>query len=162
MGDPADSNIAHTHREFLKSHPPPQAGRMLEGQGWVENTSKSHGNLSLGSGAGEILLPRVSRGLEGHGPPHQGEPGAADPRSLTLAAGSVVAWGALVAVCSLEVGLAHAHPHPRVFATGVAFRPAGVAVTVWSADTQQAAPRRAVSRPLPLGRGPTRTGKELP
>lgn len=48
-----------------------------------------------------------------------------------LAAGSVVARGALVAVCSLEVGFAHTHPHPRVFATGVAFGPTGVAVTVY-------------------------------
>lgn len=48
-----------------------------------------------------------------------------------LAAGSVVAWSALVAVCPLEVGFAHAHPHPRVLATGVAFRPTGVAITVY-------------------------------
>lgn len=55
---------------------------------------------------------------------------AANPESLTLAAGSIVAWSALVAVCPLEVGFAHAHPHPRVLPTGVAFRPTGVAITV--------------------------------
>lgn len=64
MGDTADSRhawpIAHIHREFLKS--PPQAGRMLEGQGLVETIGRSHGNLSLGSGAGEFLLPSVSGG----------------------------------------------------------------------------------------------------
>ena len=64
MRDTADSKhawpIAHIHREFLKSTP--KAGRMLEGQGWVENTSKSHGNLSFGSGAGEFLLPSASGG----------------------------------------------------------------------------------------------------
>lgn len=48
-----------------------------------------------------------------------------------LAAGSIVARGTLVAVCSLEVGFAHAHPHPRVFATGVAFCPTGIAITVY-------------------------------
>jgi len=92
----------------------------------------------------------------------QGELGAANPASLTLAAGSVVAWSTLVAVRSLEVGLAHAHPHPGVFATGVAFRPAGVAVAVWSRDKQRATPRAAVSWPVPLGRRPVWTGQELP
>lgn len=103
---------------------------------------------------------------ERHAPPQQGgkqgEPGAANPELLTLAAGSIVARGTLVAVCSLEVGFAHAHPHPRVFATGVAFCPTGIAITVWSGGIQQATPHTAVSRFLLLGRGPIRMGKELP
>lgn len=122
---------------------------MLEGHGWVENTSKSHGNLSLGSEAGEFLLPSASGGQgEARSSPagrRAGQAWAANPESLTLAAGSVVAWSALVTVCSLEVGFAHAHPHLRVFATGIAFRSTGVAIAVWSRDTQQATPHTAVS-----------------
>lgn len=91
---------------------------------------------------------RVEDG-ERHAPPQQGgdqgELGAANPESLTLAAGAIVAWGALVTVCSLEVGFADAHPHPRVFATGVAFCATGVAIAVWSRDTQQTPPDMAVS-----------------
>lgn len=93
-----------------------------------------------------ILLPRreASRGrLE-----------AANSESLTLAAGSVVAWSALVAVCPLEVGFAHAHPHPRVLATGVAFRPTSVAITVCR-GTQQATTQccRLNSVPQKSGKG---------
>lgn len=132
---------------------------MLEGQGWVGNTSKSHGNLSLGSGAGEFLLPGARGGRGGE----QGEPGAAGPASLTLAAGSVVAWGAPVAVRSLEVGFAHARPHPRVLATGVAFGPTGVAVAVWSGDTQTSKATRGCQMISAAGqRSRKKTGKELP
>lgn len=117
-------------------------------------------------GLGNSSSPARVEDEERHAPPQQGgeqgELGAANPESLTLAAGSIVAWGTLVAVRSLEVGFAHAHPHPRVFATGVAFCPTGVAIAVWSGDTQQATPHTAVSQPLLLGRGPIRTGKELP
>lgn len=60
----------------------------------------------------------------------RGRHGAANPESLTLAEGSIVAWSALVTVCPLEVGFAHTHPHPRVLAARIAFCPTSIAVTV--------------------------------
>lgn len=48
-----------------------------------------------------------------------------------LAEGSIMAWSALVTVCPLEVGFAHAHPYSRVLAAGIAFCPTSIAVAVY-------------------------------
>lgn len=72
---------------------------------------------------------------------------------LTLAAGSVVAWGTLVTVRSLEVGFTHAHPHPRVLPTGVALRATRVAIAVWGHTTGDTTHSRQSSSQLPQGQG---------
>lgn len=92
MGNRADSKhawpIAHVHREFLKR--PPRAWEDAGGSGLggkQQQKCRSHGNLPLGSGAVELLLP--SMGGE-QGEAQQGEPGDA---ALGTHAGSWVRSG---------------------------------------------------------------------
>lgn len=112
------------------SRGPPEPGRMLEGQGWVENNSKSAEVMGICHLEVELWNSSSPAWVENKEKPSRASLGTLR-WVLTLAAGSVVAWGALVTVCSLEVGLAHTHPHPGVLPTGVAFGPTRVAVAVW-------------------------------
>lgn len=138
-GDRADSKYAqsraHIHMEFLNS-PPGLGGHWRVTVGWkipAEVLGICHLEVRLENSSlqSEWRVGR-SRGVS------RGRRGAANPESLTLAEGSIMAWSALVTVCPLEVGFAHAHPYSRVLAAGIAFCPTSIAVAVCRGDMQQA------------------------